>query len=92
MKKALLVSILIFSASNAFACPTMSDQEIYDMSDARLKVLDANGDGKLTRSEFFGGSAEKFAVGDTNNDGLLTRDEFRATKIREARGLGIKDK
>lgn len=88
MKKALFFATCIFfSASAALACDMISDEEIYRMSDARLKVLDANQDGQLTRSEFFGGSAEKFAIGDANNDGILSRDEFRATKIREARGV-----
>lgn len=88
MKHALLSASFFFVFSSAaLACETISDDEVYKMSDARLKVLDANQDGVLTRSEFFGGSAEKFAIGDTDNDGLLSRDEFRAIKIREVRGV-----
>lgn len=40
------------------------------------EALDADGDGKISRDEFVGGSAEWFAMMDRNGDGKLTEDDF----------------
>ena len=48
----------------------------------RIKRLDADGDGKISKSEFRG-SADRFEKLDKNDDGLLAREELqRVTRIR----------
>jgi len=42
-----------------------------------LLALDANGDGKLTRTEFDAGQRARFAELDANKDGTATPEEFK---------------
>lgn len=45
----------------------------------KLKTMDTNGDGKISRDEWRG-KPEKFQELDTNGDGFLTPDELRAAR------------
>lgn len=45
--------------------------------DDLLKMMDANNDGKLSKSEVKGPLASQFSKIDTNNDGFITKDEIQ---------------
>jgi hypothetical protein len=45
---------------------------------AEISYLDANGDGRISQSEFVDGEAPLFRRADGNGDGLLTRSEIEA--------------
>lgn len=47
---------------------------------ASLKNVDANRDGRITRSEMFNGPAPLFENGDTNGDKVLSADELSALR------------
>jgi Ca2+-binding EF-hand superfamily protein len=49
----------------------------------RFKSMDADGDGRITRSEWRG-STRSFAVHDWNHDGVLSGDEIRVNARRQA--------
>jgi Ca2+-binding EF-hand superfamily protein len=52
-----------------------------DLSSAeKIKMIDKNGDGKLTAAEHNAGSEEMFGKMDTNSDGVLSKDECDAAK------------
>lgn len=72
------------SAAEAGAAPgaTLSKGEIKAMRD--FKLLDFNGDGKISRSEvaLFPRLAAAFSVADTNHDNYLSYEEVRAYAVR----------
>ncbi len=45
---------------------------------AEIAYLDANGDGRISQSEFVDGEAPLFRRADGNGDGMLTRSEIEA--------------
>lgn len=49
--------------------------------DARFQLLDANGDGKVTRAEFNAGFADRmFAIYNRGRDGVITKAEWDAVE------------
>lgn len=44
------------------------------------RMLDANGDGKISRDEYVAGTLRRFDMADTNHDGLLTKAERDAAR------------
>ncbi len=50
-----------------------------------IKQFDANGDGKITRTEFVDAPTTIFDAADTNKDGLLTKAE-RSAAVKAAKG------
>jgi Ca2+-binding EF-hand superfamily protein len=55
---------------------------------ALVTQLDQDGDGRVSKSEFFAGSTPLFDRADTDHNGELSRDEVAAMKqkIRQSRG------
>ena len=47
---------------------------------SKLKKLDANADGRVSRSEFLAGTQEKIQRADTNRDGVVSAAEATVTK------------
>lgn len=58
---------------------------------AMLEMLDSDGDGNISRSEFISGGEAHFAQADADGDGRLTVEEARAghKAKREGRGAGM---
>jgi Ca2+-binding EF-hand superfamily protein len=48
-------------------------------SDDKFKLMDTNGDGKISRAEHAAGAQTMFAKMDANNDGIVTADEMNAS-------------
>lgn len=60
-----------------------------------LRKLDADGDQRISRTEFEAGYTEKFDEADTNRDGSLSVSEMEAKKARKDgtnKGLHARDK
>ncbi len=75
-----LLSLLI--ATPAFAADSDS-ATAKALADARIKKLDTNKDGKLSKAEYLAGSEKKFSDYDVNKDGFLSADEMLAIKTHE---------
>jgi Ca2+-binding EF-hand superfamily protein len=69
---------LLFSAS-AFAQNPQGERNGRPRGGRKLKKMDANNDGSITRDEWKGDS-EMFGRLDANNDGALTKEEIRARR------------
>ena len=57
--------------------PTQSGQHAYRHPGKKLKKMDANHDGQITRDEWKG-KPKKFNKFDVNHDGVITKDELQA--------------
>ena len=68
--------VLALAFAGALAVVPAAAQERTDRPD-RLRAMDANGDGVITRDEWRG-SDRSFAVHDWNRDGMLSGDELRS--------------
>jgi len=56
-----------------------------------MKMLDANGDGKVSKDEFMSGHEKMFADKDANGDGVLDASEMMG-KMKEGKCGGMKGK
>jgi Ca2+-binding EF-hand superfamily protein len=85
MKKSIVImlSLAAITASSAYADETSKGQ--------RLKAIDTDGNGAISKSEFMAHAnkeaEERFNKMDTNGDGQLSKDELAAVrdKIQQAR-------
>ena len=68
---------------NAFAGPD---------ADKHFKMMDANGDGKITRAEHAAGAKKMFAQCDANKDGIVTATEMDAAMAAQGEKPGAGDK
>lgn len=57
---------------------------------AKLRKLDANGDGAISRQEAQGRGEKLFAKLDANHDGLLSSEELKAAQQDRRKGVGSK--
>ena len=77
----LLAPALLFSVTLAAAgCATPPERKVDGGAADRFRVLDANGDGKVTRAEFDAGFANRvFAIYNRQEkDGVITKAEWEA--------------
>lgn len=80
MKKALMlaVSAMCMSAP-AFA---MSDSDMKMMNDQHFKMMDANGDGMVSKDEMAAMDKKMMMDADTNKDGMMSKDEMMAMGMK----------
>ena len=60
--------------------------------DKRFKMMDTNGDGKISRTEHVAGAKQMFAQSDANRDGVVTVAEMDAVMAAQAEKPGKHDK
>lgn len=68
-------SLLVACSLAAFALPAVLSA---GDSDKHFKKMDADGDGKVTRTEHAAGAKQMFAKCDANSDGMVTAAEMDA--------------
>lgn len=61
-------------------------------SDKHFKLLDADGDGKVSRAEHAAGAKKMFAQCDANRDGIVTASEMEASMAKAGEKLAADDK
>lgn len=61
-------------------------------SAAKLKLLDTDGDGRISRAEFLAGKQAKFDKLDTNHDGMVSADEKATAKSEKKHWWSRNDK
>lgn len=85
MKK-LLASISIFTlfnVSSALAMEHMSQSEMDQRKiavDKEFKMMDTNGDGKVTKAEYMACMEKMFNDGNRNHDDMLSKEEMMDMK------------
>lgn len=82
-RAALALVVLLFAARFAHAQATGTAPSL----DALFKLLDKNGDGKISKEEATGNYAQRFRQWDSDGDGFATREEVRKYRA----GIGIDD-
>ena len=55
-----------------------------------VRMLDADGDGRVSKAEALAGAEQRFNRADANGDGFLTADELRSGKPHGVRGAEVK--
>ena len=60
--------------------------------DKHFKMMDANGDGKISRAEHAAGAKKMFAQCDANKDGIVTATEMDAAMAARGETAGAGDK
>ncbi|HUR57892.1 MAG TPA: hypothetical protein VM029_09295 [Opitutaceae bacterium] len=61
-------------------------------ADQRFKMMDANGDGKITRAEHAAGAKKMFELCDANRDGVVTASEMDAAMAKSGAKPAMDDK
>jgi Ca2+-binding EF-hand superfamily protein len=61
-------------------------------ADKHFKMMDANGDGKISRAEHAAGAKEMFLKCDANHDGIVTATEMDASMAAQGEKPGKHDK
>jgi Ca2+-binding EF-hand superfamily protein len=61
-------------------------------ADKHFKMMDANGDGKISRAEHAAGAKKMFAECDANHNGIVTAAEMDAAMATKGEKLGKDDK
>jgi Ca2+-binding EF-hand superfamily protein len=61
-------------------------------ADKHFKMMDANGDGKISRAEHAAGAKQMFNQCDANHDGVVTAAEMDAATAAQGEKLGKHDK
>lgn len=61
-------------------------------SDKHFKMMDANGDGKISRAEHAAAAKQMFAQCDANHDGIVTAAEMDAAMAAKGEKLGKHDR
>jgi Ca2+-binding EF-hand superfamily protein len=61
-------------------------------ADKHFRMMDANGDGKISRAEHAAGAKKMFAECDANHDGIVTAAEMDAAMAAKSEKLGTADK
>lgn len=72
----------------ALALPAFANND----ASSKLKKLDTDGDGLVSRSEFVAGKQDKIQRVDTNKDGVVTADEAATTKAEKKHWWNRSDK
>jgi len=72
----------------ALALPAFANTD----ASSKFKKLDADGDGRISRSEFVAGKHDKIQRADTNKDGVVTPDEAAVTKPEKKHWWSSSDK
>lgn len=80
MSLALLASTPAFSASPS-AAPEGSEFSSMFWTEARMKMMDKNKDGMVSRQEFMDYMSASFDMMDTKKDAMLTKAEFMDKKM-----------
>jgi Ca2+-binding EF-hand superfamily protein len=60
--------------------------------DKHFKMMDANGDGKISRAEHAAGAKQMFSQCDANRDGIVTATEMQAAATAQGEKPGKHDK
>jgi hypothetical protein len=61
-------------------------------SASKLKMLDTDGDGRVSRSEYVAGKQDKIQRADANNDGVVTANEASTGKAEKKHWWSRSDK
>ena len=61
-------------------------------TDKHFKMMDTNGDGKITRAEHAAGAKQMFSECDANKDGVVTAAEMEAANIAKGEKIAKNDK
>ena len=79
---------LVASSLALVALPAFANTD----STSKLKMLDTDGDGRVSRSEFIAGKQNKIQRADANKDGVVTADEATVTKAEKKHWWSRSDK
>lgn len=82
MRPAVVLAAAALALGAAFAPPALARDRFDPME--MLAKSDANGDGRISRSEFIGARRDRFQRMDRNNDGYFTPDDL--PRIARKRG------
>lgn len=93
MRDSKLFSLSIFALLSGFAIADavnaqpegpppggFEDRRVHMRPGERMKEVDTNGDGKISRSEFVSKAEERFSKMDKDGDGYLTKEEMKAMR------------
>ncbi|OQX19315.1 MAG: hypothetical protein BWK76_04800 [Desulfobulbaceae bacterium A2] len=95
--RTLIITILVFGATalSVQAQPGDADgtdrEKMRQRMQERMRQLDANGDGSISKTEFMALAEQRFAKLDTNGDGQISKEERAAIaeKVRQRQGAGL---
>src|SRR5688500_8588053 len=86
------VSLLAACALALSAMPLAFAAHDGDQDDKHFKMLDANGDGKVTRAEHASGAKKMYTECDANNDGVVTSTDMETSMKKHGDKPGKDDK
>ncbi len=82
------ISLIVAAGLALCTLPAFADSHV----DKHFKMMDANGDGKISRSEHAAGAKKMFAQCDANKDGIVTATEMDTAMAAQGEKPGAGDK
>jgi Ca2+-binding EF-hand superfamily protein len=82
----------ILAACSLALCAAPAAFAEHDAADKHFKLMDANGDGKITRAEHATGAKKMFEQIDANRDGTVTASEMDAAMAKQGAKPASDDK
>ncbi len=82
----------IFAIACGFAVGLLPSAFADNHADKHFKMMDANGDGKITRAEHAAGAKKMFTQSDANGDGIVTAAEMDKAHAAQGQKPAADDK